>query len=83
MTITWEATLSTEFSKQEYWSVLPFPPPGDLLNPGIEPLSPELQADSSPEATMEVQEKKRSKRQRRKEKIHPTECRGPENSKER
>ena len=34
------------FSKQEYWSGLPCPPPGDLLNPGIEPRSPTLQADS-------------------------------------
>jgi len=29
-----------EFSRQEYWSGLPFPPQGDLPNPGIEPLSP-------------------------------------------
>ena len=29
-----------EFSQQEYWSGLPFPPPGDLPNPGIEPMSP-------------------------------------------
>ena len=34
------------FSRQEYWSGLPFPSPGDLLNPGIEPRSPTLQADS-------------------------------------
>ena len=34
------------FSRQEYWSGLPFPPPGDLPNPGIEPGSPTLQADS-------------------------------------
>ena len=33
------------FSRQEYWSGLPFPSPGDLPNPGIEPLSPALQAD--------------------------------------
>ena len=32
-----QAPLSMEFSKQEYWSVLPFPPPGDLSDPGIEP----------------------------------------------
>ena len=32
----------------EYWSGLPFPPPGDLPNPGIEPRSPALQADSLP-----------------------------------
>ena len=34
------------FSKQEYWSGLPFPSPGDLPNPGIEPRSPALQADA-------------------------------------
>ena len=33
------------FSRQEYWSGLPFPPPGDLPNPGIKPGSPALQAD--------------------------------------
>ena len=36
------------FSRQEYWSGLPFPSPGDLPNPGIEPRSPVLQADASP-----------------------------------
>jgi len=36
------------FSRQEYWSGLPFPSPGDLPNPGIEPGSLALQADSSP-----------------------------------
>ena len=36
------------FSRQEYWSGLPCPPPGNLLNPGIEPGSPALQADSLP-----------------------------------
>ena len=39
--------LCMEFSRQEYWSGLPFPSPGDLLDPGIEPRSPTLQADSS------------------------------------
>ena len=34
------------FSRQEYWSGLPFPSPGNLPNPGIEPRSPTLQADS-------------------------------------
>ena len=34
-----QAPLSMEFSRQEYWSELPFPPPGDLPNPGIEPES--------------------------------------------
>ena len=35
-----------EFSRPEYWSGLPFPSPGDLPNPGIEPGSPILQADA-------------------------------------
>ena len=34
------------FSRQEYWSALPFPSPGDLPNPGIEPGSPALEADA-------------------------------------
>ena len=38
--------LSMEFSRQEYWSGLRFPSPGDLPNPGIEPGSPTLQADA-------------------------------------
>ena len=37
-----------EFSRPEYWSGEPFPPPGDLPNPGIELRSPTLQADSLP-----------------------------------
>ena len=40
------APLSLELSRQEYWSGLPFPSPGDLPDPGIEPGSPTLQADS-------------------------------------
>ena len=36
------------FSRQEYWSGLPFPSPGDLPDPGIKPGSPVLQADSLP-----------------------------------
>ena len=43
-----QATLSMGFSRQEYWSGLPFPSPGDLPEPGIEPRSPTLQADSLP-----------------------------------
>ena len=43
-----QAPLSIEFSRQEYWSGLPFPFPGDLLNPGIEPRSPALEADCLP-----------------------------------
>ena len=39
---------SMEFSRQEYWSGLPFPSPGDLPDPGIEPRSPALQTDALP-----------------------------------
>ena len=35
-----------EFSRQEYWSGLPFPSPGDLPDPGIEPRSPAFEADT-------------------------------------
>ena len=41
-----QASLPMEFSRQEYWSGLPFPSPEDLPDPGIEPRSPALQADS-------------------------------------
>ena len=43
-----QAPLSMEFSRQEYWSGLPVPSPGDLPNPGIEAGSPALQEDSLP-----------------------------------
>ena len=39
-TVAHQAPLSMEFSRQEYWSGLPFPTPGDLPNSGIEPVSP-------------------------------------------
>ena len=45
-TVACQTPLSMEFSKQEYWSGLPFPSPGDLPNLGIEPGSPALQADT-------------------------------------
>ena len=45
-TAAWQAPLSMEFSRQEYWSGLTLPSLGDLPNPGIEPGSPALQADS-------------------------------------
>ena len=45
-TVANQAPLSIGFSKQEYWSGLPCPPPGDLPNPGTEPMSPALQVDS-------------------------------------
>ena len=45
-TVACQAPLSMGFSRQEYWNRLPFPFPGDLLDPGIEPMSPALQTDS-------------------------------------
>ena len=45
-TVACRAPLSMKFSRQEYWSGLPFPSPGDLPDPEIEPRSPALQADS-------------------------------------
>ena len=47
-TVACQASLSKEFSRQELWSGLPFPSPGDLPNSGIEPRSPALQAESLP-----------------------------------
>ena len=47
-TVACQAPLSMRFSRQEYWSGLPFPSPGDLPNPGIEPRSSALQADDLP-----------------------------------
>ena len=47
-TIAYQAPQPTEFSRQEYWSGLPFPSLGDFPNPGIEPGSPALQADALP-----------------------------------
>jgi len=47
-TVAIQALLSMKFSRQEYWSGLPRPLPGDLLDSGIEPVSPALQADSLP-----------------------------------
>ena len=45
-TVAYKAPLSMKFSRQEYWSGLPFPSPGDLPDPGIKPRSPALQADA-------------------------------------
>ena len=47
-TLAHQAPLSTEFLRQEYWSGLPFPSPGDLPDPEIEPGSPALQANALP-----------------------------------
>ena len=47
-TVACQAPLSMGFSRQEYWSGLPFPSPGDLPDPGIKPGPPALQADALP-----------------------------------
>ena len=47
-TVAYQAPPSMGFSRQECWSGLPFPSPGDLPDPGIEPGSPALQADALP-----------------------------------
>ena len=55
-TVAGQSPLSMGFCRQEYWSGLSFPPPGDLPNPGIKPespVSPALQADSLPAKPLE------------------------------
>ena len=47
-TVAYQAFLSMEFPRQEYWSGLPFPSPRNLPDPGIEPVSPAWQANSLP-----------------------------------
>ena len=47
-TVARQVPLSIGFSRQEYWSLLPCPPPGDLPDTGIESMSPALQVDSLP-----------------------------------
>ena len=51
-TVTCQAPLSMKFSRQEYWSGLPLPSPGDLPDPEIEPGSPALQADALPSSEL-------------------------------
>ena len=46
MGVAYKAPLAVEFSRQEYWSGLPFPSPGYLPDPGIKPVSPTLQAEA-------------------------------------
>ena len=47
-TVVYQASQPMGFSRQEYWSGLPFPSPADLPDPGIEPGSPTLEADALP-----------------------------------
>ena len=56
LTIAHQAPLSTEFSRQERWSRLPLPSPGDLPDPEIKPTSLALQADSLPLSPWESHE---------------------------
>ena len=46
MRIPWKQILKQRFFRQEYWSGLPFPPPGDLPDPGMEPGSPTSEVDA-------------------------------------
>ena len=66
-TLACQAPLSMEFSRQEYWSELPFPSPTDLPVPGIKPGSPTLQADSlpseAPGKSSEIKQKNRCRGQ--------------------
>ena len=65
--VAYQPLLSIGFSRQAYWSGLPFPSPGDLPNPGIEPWSPALHTDAlplshqgSPDTVLEADKSKRS-----------------------
>ena len=51
-TVAYQAPPSVGFSRQEYWSGLPFPSPEDLPDPGIKPRSPALQADTLTSETL-------------------------------
>ena len=51
-TVAYQAPPSMGFSRREYWSGLPLSSPGDLPNPGIEPRSPALQADTLPSESL-------------------------------
>ena len=61
-TIACQASLSMGFSRKEYWSGLPCPTPGDLPDPGIEPGSPALWADSTTWATRESEDDQQTPR---------------------
>ena len=54
-TVAYQAFPSMGFSRPEYWSGLPFPSPGDLPNPEIEPGSPALQVDALPSEQLQAQ----------------------------
>ena len=58
-TVAHQAPPSMGFSRQEYWSGLPFPSSGDLPDPGIEPRSPTLQADALTSEPQVISKKKK------------------------
>ena len=61
-TVAYQAPQFMEFFRQEYWSGLSFPSPGDLSDPGIEPGSPALQEDALPSEPITEAEKLFSQR---------------------
>ena len=63
-TVAYQASQSMGFSRQDYWIGLPFPSPGDLPDPGIEPGSPTLQADALPSEPPRKPEKGRGRRKK-------------------
>ena len=54
--VAYQAPPSMGFSRQEYWSGLPFPSPADLPNPGIEPGSPALQTENTVDSLSDMEE---------------------------
>ena len=65
MAIVYQASLSMGLFRQEYWSGLPFPSPGDPPDPGIEPRSPALQAEALPSEPLAKQGNKKEKEPRK------------------
>ena len=76
-TVVRQAPLSMEFSRQEYWSGLPFPSPGNLPNPEIEPGSPALQADSLQSELPEKPEENHCRLQDVRERSEQLKCQEP------
>ena len=73
-TVARQASLSMEFSRQEYWSGLPFLPPGGLPNPGTEPGSLALPADSLLTEPPGNPSKKVEYEKKGEERLHRTGC---------
>ena len=73
-TVAYQASQSMGFSRQDYWIGLPFPSPGDLPDPGIEPGSPTLQADALPSEPPRKPEKGRGRRKKGWRELGETNC---------